>query len=154
MAKDLEGHEADHLVGPAVRGAIECALWTGTKYGPRNEVGDAEILSEDLRGTDVPADVEQAIRQDVEDFVLANSTDCVAYVEQRGKDAIAEYDGQTRTDWAAECIGHDFMLTRNGHGAGFWDRGLGELGDRLSKASGPYGEQSIEADEHDNLFLQ
>jgi hypothetical protein len=26
-------------------------------------------------------------------------------------------------------VGHDFWLTRNRHGAGFWDRGYGKLGD-------------------------
>lgn len=31
--------------------------------------------------------------------------------------------------------GHDFWLTRNGHGAGFWDRGYGERGERLTKAA-------------------
>lgn len=35
----------------------------------------------------------------------------------------------------ATYFGHDLWLTRNGHGAGFWDRGLGELGDRLSEAA-------------------
>jgi len=30
-------------------------------------------------------------------------------------------------------VGHDLWLTSQGHGAGFWDRGLGERGDRLSK---------------------
>lgn len=30
-------------------------------------------------------------------------------------------------------IGHDYVLTTGGHGAGFWDRGLGEAGDRLSE---------------------
>jgi hypothetical protein len=40
---------------------------------------------------------------------------------------------------AGQC-GHDFALTRNGHGAGFWDRGLGEVGQRLTEASKPYGE--------------
>lgn len=39
-----------------------------------------------------------------------------------------------------EQIGHDFWLTRNGHGAGFWDRGLGELGERLTKISKDFGE--------------
>ena len=38
-----------------------------------------------------------------------------------------------------ETVGHDFMLTRNGHGAGFWD-GDYEHGDELTKASKPYGE--------------
>jgi hypothetical protein len=35
-----------------------------------------------------------------------------------------------------ECAGHDLWLTAGGHGVGFWDRGLGRLGDRLSKACG------------------
>lgn len=30
------------------------------------------------------------------------------------------------------AAGHDLWLTSNGHGAGFWDRGLGELGDKLT----------------------
>lgn len=36
--------------------------------------------------------------------------------------------------------GHDFWLTRNRHGAGFWDRGLGKVGDELTKAAHVYGE--------------
>lgn len=32
--------------------------------------------------------------------------------------------------WEPEQVGPDFWLTRNGHGAGFWDRGRPE-GDRL-----------------------
>lgn len=32
----------------------------------------------------------------------------------------------------APQAGNDFWLTRNGHGAGFWDRGLGDAGDQLS----------------------
>lgn len=30
-------------------------------------------------------------------------------------------------------IGHDITLTRNGEGSGFWSRGHGSMGDRLSK---------------------
>ena len=32
-------------------------------------------------------------------------------------------------------LGHDYILTRNGEGVGFWDRGLGARGDRLTVAS-------------------
>lgn len=39
-------------------------------------------------------------------------------------------------------IGHDFTLTRNGHGVGFWDRGLGEVGDKLTALCKPFGEVS------------
>jgi hypothetical protein len=41
--------------------------------------------------------------------------------------------------------GHDFWLTRNGHGAGFWDRGyLPELSERLSDASKTFGTYDVE----------
>lgn len=39
--------------------------------------------------------------------------------------------------------GVDFWLTRNGHGAGFWDHGLGEIGDRLSAAAKACGVQYV-----------
>ena len=35
--------------------------------------------------------------------------------------------------------GFDFWLTRNGHGAGFWDRGHGPRGDRLTDAAHAFG---------------
>ena len=34
--------------------------------------------------------------------------------------------------------GHDFALTRNCHGTGFWDRGLGDTGEKLTKAALSY----------------
>lgn len=34
----------------------------------------------------------------------------------------------------------DFWLTRNGHGVGFWDRDVGAVGDRLTKACKKFGE--------------
>lgn len=39
--------------------------------------------------------------------------------------------------------GHDFALTRNGHGAGFWDRGYGDVGHILTDAAKAYGEATI-----------
>ena len=42
-----------------------------------------------------------------------------------------------------EQFGHDFALTRNGHGAGFWDRGLGELGTVLSDWARTYGSTDV-----------
>ena len=40
-----------------------------------------------------------------------------------------------------ESAGHDFWLTRNGHGAGFWDGDWGEpYGDALDKLSKRFGE--------------
>jgi hypothetical protein len=39
--------------------------------------------------------------------------------------------------------GHDFWLTRNGHGAGFWDRDLGKIGDKLSSNAKLLGERYL-----------
>ena len=36
-------------------------------------------------------------------------------------------------------VGGDFWLTRNGHGAGFWDRGLGEVGQQLTELATSFG---------------
>jgi hypothetical protein len=37
--------------------------------------------------------------------------------------------------------GHDFWLTRNGHGAGFWDGDLSEdVGNALTEAAKKFGE--------------
>jgi len=42
-----------------------------------------------------------------------------------------------------EQIGHDIWLTRNGHGTGFWDRGMGRLGDWLSERACALGECTL-----------
>lgn len=60
--------------------------------------------------------------------------DCESFLET-ARDDIAKLP-----DWyTAEQLGHDFLLTRNGHGAGFWDRGLGELGHTLTAQAKSYG---------------
>ena len=40
-------------------------------------------------------------------------------------------------------LGHDLWLTRNRHGAGFWDRGLGEIGDKLTELAHSYGDVTL-----------
>jgi hypothetical protein len=64
--------------------------------------------------------------------------DCTAFCETHA-DLLADIP-QLRQEWSAdEQNGHDFWLTRNGHGAGFWDRGYGELGRQLTDAAHAYG---------------
>lgn len=53
--------------------------------------------------------------------------DCLSFIE-KAADLIDDYSQ----------AGHDFWLTRNGHGAGFWDRDLGETGDKLTEISKEY----------------
>lgn len=64
--------------------------------------------------------------------------DCQAFQSQNVQQLTRAYgmlvDGPNRYD--AERAGNDYWYSRNGHGTGFWDRGLGEIGDRLHKAAG------------------
>lgn len=92
---------------------VICALWSSTD--------DSDNPLDDRYGfDDLPAETLAKMREDVADFVNANEADLVL-------------SGQSEA-----MIGHDFWLTRNGHGAGFWDRSLGEVGDRLTAACKPY----------------
>jgi hypothetical protein len=43
-------------------------------------------------------------------------------------------------NWTAEQAGHDFWLTRNRHGAGFWDRGHGAEGADLTQHAKSFGD--------------
>ena len=42
--------------------------------------------------------------------------------------AVCKTNKVNLTAWTDEQLGHDFWLTRCGHGAGFWDRGQGKDG--------------------------
>lgn len=63
-------------------------------------------------------------------------------------DLFVDKAGSLLNDIPEEQIGHDFWLTRNGHGAGFWDRGLGEIGDELTKISKTFKEINVFDDEN------
>ena len=84
-------------------------------------------------------DAQESIESDCRDFLGANMRDVVEYVRRLG---------DSYGPW--EAAGHDFALTRNGHGAGFRDRGLGEVGERLTANAKPYGESSGYLDENES----
>lgn len=81
-------------------------------------------IDEDEFGPDDELDPHEVghIKRDCEDFQL------------EVKDLLAEaysQDGYDRTQ-----AGHDFWMTRNGHGTGFWDRGLPDaVGQALTEAA-------------------
>ena len=71
--------------------------------------------------------------------------DCLAFFEANYADlcAAAEAYPTAAEHGGFDLAGHDFALTRNGHGAGYWDGDLPEeLGDRLTEASRKAGECS------------
>lgn len=72
-------------------------------------------------------------------FTVADIDDDVADSFAREVVEFCHVQHRDLAELGAGQVGHDFVLTRNGEGAGFWDRGLGEVGDRLTEACRPYG---------------
>jgi len=85
------------------------------------------------------------IKEDCEVFCADQEMDLIDYVTERVCNLT---EGSV-----IEHAGHDFWLTRCGHGAGFWDRGLGNLGDRLTKACEPYGNVDLYLGDDGKMYL-
>lgn len=104
---------------------VEAALWSST-YSTEDEPDECLNLD----------DGEHELALETRDAMLKDCADFLAYCEGIELDAIPDYG---KSEWSnASLSGHDFWLTRNGHGAGYWDRGL-ETGDALSDAAGTFG---------------
>jgi hypothetical protein len=90
------------------RAYLDCALWSSTDDG-----GDP--FSDNYGLDDISPDTLACMLYDCARFQRENAADIV---------------GRERS------AGHDFWLTRNGHGAGFWDGDWPEAaGERLTAAS-------------------
>lgn len=113
--------EADREADAAAESTAQTAAWTdgdlerelGDWEGDAPEPWEAQDLSESARHT---------LRDDSR-----------AFYDQAHE--ILHRRGIEPAQW-----GHDLWLTRNGHGAGFWDRGLGEDGERLTRIARDMGE--------------
>jgi hypothetical protein len=94
---------------------IEAMLWT-------TDDDNENPLDKNYDATDIAPDALKKIK-----------ADCAKFQEAAAA-AIAE------ADRGAERAGHDFWLTRNGHGAGFWDGDWKEPhGTNLTKLSKEFG---------------
>ena len=124
------------------RAYIEAAFWT-----------EEEQLTESM-GEEMPGIIIQAATLESRyDRESAPSFDMLAEsaLEQIKQDcahfqtaySLLLHDLYFSHDFDPSQAGHDFWLTRNGHGAGFWDRGLGLLGDKLTEAAQAFGETSL-----------
>ena len=84
----------------------------------------------------------------VEDFspelIARAEKDCAEFEEKAGL-VLLEWQSD-------EQNGHDFWLTRNHHGAGFWDRGLGKPGDMLTEIAESFGEICIYVGDDGRLY--
>ncbi len=109
------------------RAYIECALWSSTI---ETEDGDSEPMDDSHDITDLAPACLESMVSDCIDFQAANA------------ELLAEFK------ISIERAGHDFWLTRNHHGAGFWgewsDGGRqAELGRLLTDAAHAYGSSDL-----------
>src|SRR5689334_3846724 len=115
---------------------IECMLWSSTDLS--DESGGAP-LDDNYDSGDIAL---EALREIVQD--------CASFQENNETLLKAAY---STPNYNEERAGHDFWLTRNGHGAGFWDRGLGEIGDALTKAAKVYGGKDPMVGDDGKIYL-
>ena len=109
------------IIDKIVKGYIDAMLWSSCGVSP---TGD---LIESLDNFEVSPQLKGEAWHICLNFYEDNEKDCLLFVDQYK----STYDL-----W--ECLGHDLWLTSVGHGVGFWDRGLGELGNRLTEACKPH----------------
>jgi len=114
-AEALSGADIDGMV----TGYLDAQLWAQHDYDRDDEMLDANYDRDDID----PNYVER-IRAEFAALVTEHPLAVRMYGSQR------KFHAGDGTVW--EHFGHDFYLTREGHGAGFWDRGLGDLGDYLT----------------------
>lgn len=129
------GSEHKKAVSEFIHGYIGAALWSSND---ESTPSGGEPIDSNYSIDDVDPETVITMSSECAGFIVENIKDLLAYVRRMG----AGPDGSP--PWSR--AGHDFWLTRNGHGVGFWDRGLGVLGRRLTDAAKKHGER--------NLFVQ
>lgn len=102
------------------RAYVECMLWSSND---ESDESGGEPLDANYDQFDLAQETLLQIRKECDEFQAQNTK----LLAQAGDD---------------EQNGHDFWLTRNGHGTGFWDRGYPkEIGQALTEAAEQFGEQ-------------
>lgn len=103
-----------------------CALWTCT-----------DEFDQPLDAVYEISDIVQASQDDMKE-------DCKQFIEGNLVN-LATLD--------AEQCGHDFWLSRCGHGAGYFDRGYGKIGDDLQAAARVWGSSDLYVGDDGELYI-
>lgn len=112
---------------------IVAALWSTLDHSADEDGREGENLDDNFGVDDISPEALAKIKEDCTRFLLQAKP---LLVETKMDDAQA---------------GHDFWLTRCGHGVGFWARDLGKAGDRLTSIAKSFGECWIEVGDDGQL---
>lgn len=108
---------------PFLRGYLTAAFWTNDDKAP----------SGDYRTSGRPEEMMKRLTK--RSLKFASDT-CAEFQERMAGSLPLAYE---HCDYGPEEAGHDFWLTRNGHGSGFWDRELTNSDD-LTSCAHTFGE--------------
>jgi hypothetical protein len=106
---------------------LDCALWSSTD-------DNGKPLEDTYEACDIDLVCRDRLKLECQDFYDAHYDDLSLH-----------------GSW--EQGGHDFWLTRCGHGTGFWDRGTGEVGDRLTAAAKIWGSVDFYVGDDGKLYI-
>ena len=111
---------------------VEAALWSSMDESDENTGGSP--LDANYDASDIADETLATMRADCEKFQADNADLLARY-----------YDELPRTEWSPQAqAGHDFWLSRNGHGAGFFDREASrEVRDALQSIAEKWGEVAL-----------
>jgi len=123
--KTCQPHKTAQDVEKFMEGYIDAMLWSSTD-------DDDTPLSNYLSASDISDSAMQQILDDCTKFWISNMQEIPCVPAQAG---------------------HDFWLTRQGHGAGFWDGDWPEHGDKLTEASRAFSELSVSV-EDGKIYLE
>jgi len=116
----LSSQIVDDIAEEFVGGCLRAMIFTGQFYdSPESE---PRPIDDEFCVDDIPHDIVNEIRED-----------CMAFLESSAFMVAND----------PEQAGVDFHLTRNGHGAGFWDGGWPEYGEELTTRSKTYGSAEL-----------
>lgn len=118
---------------------IEAALWS-SYYA--DEEGDLVHFS----------DSEYHLSDEARETMTAHCQEWFDLCEVKGLPPVPEYSCPQYSDDVKS--GHDLWLTRNGHGVGYWDRGLGELGNQLSDLARSMGECNLYLGDDQQIYIE
>ncbi len=110
---------------------LTCALWSSTD--DYNEPFDQNHSIDNFSSQTL----KQATK-DCTDFLLQNPNSL----------------NDTPDTYKVSQAGHDFWLTRNGHGSGFWDRDLDDAGESLTQACEDWRELNVILGDDGKLYLE
>lgn len=129
-----------YLLTNLVDAYLETGLWSESCNGTADHEDHVHTYADRPEDCDASLEYMNYGVDDVSDTARVEATaDCEAFLT-----SIRDERPDVLAHLSLEDIGHNFWLTRNGHGTGFWDRGLpGDMGQWLTDLSRPYGTVSM-----------